>query len=298
MFPRLSLLALALLAQPRASAPPGPEPSASRCEATRSWLRDRLARHQACQADLDCVPWEPALMACQGWVSRTARPEEPLSLELESACAGLPARDGPCPPAVGACLAGRCAGRPPRRSGDCAAARRALAARVAEMDACEENADCTAPLLPGADEPVAAARAWPDLAAAELREVEEACAAPVADPVTAAERVPRDAFPVCQRRRCRLLADTPSAARWRKPALASAACVSSALRELPGLAGVTVRFTVGKSGRAFDVQVEPPKTPEEVQRVVRAAITGCRWRPGATASENPARIELVLPLGR
>ncbi|HET9597286.1 MAG TPA: hypothetical protein VFP65_16980, partial [Anaeromyxobacteraceae bacterium] len=182
---------------------------------------------------------------------------------------------------------------------DCAAALRSLAARVPERaPGCEENAECVALSLPGAPAPLAAARAWPDLAAAELREVEEACPGPSPDTSAAGEAVPLTQFPACLRGRCRLAADTPSAARWRKPALASPSCLHGALATAAAAlrAEVVVRFTVGKSGRAFGVAFDPPDAPAEAVSALREGVLGCRWRPGATASEDPARVQVKLPV--
>ena len=297
----VAALALLLCALPasaqrplRREAPAGPS-----CAVARAEARDRIATEAAsCERDLDCVAWEPELGGCDLWVHRERRPGDDASRALEEACAG-PASAETCPPAVGACVRGRCAGRTPRRSGDCAAALRALATRVAEhAPGCEENADCVALSLPGAPAPSAAARAWPDLAAAELREVEEACPGPSPDAAAAGEVIPLTQFPACLRGRCRLAADTPSAARWRKPALASPTCLHSPLAAAAAAlrSDLVVRFTVGKTGRAFGVSFEPAGAPGEAQAVLREGILACRWRPGATASEDPARVQVRLPV--
>ncbi len=298
--PRASRLAAVLAlaaATPSAAAVDAFEPD---CDGKRAQVRSRLAaEHQACRSDLDCVPWEPELMGCSGWISRATRPGEALALDLERACAGVPSSSTACPAAVGACVRGRCAPSPvaaPRR-GECEAARRALVTRVSDTGlSCEDNEDCAAPILPGESRPIAAARAWPDLAARELRAVEVACALPAADPVSAGEVVPVTSFPACAHGRCRLLTDTPSAARWRRPALESPVCMHSATQAVAGRGPVTVHFTVGKTGRAFAIRFDPPTAPDDVQRALRDAIAGCRFRPGATAAEDPARIEVVLPL--
>jgi hypothetical protein len=297
----VAALALAAAAFPtpaqrplRRDAPAGPS-----CAAARAEVRDRIAAESAsCERDLDCVPWEPELGGCELWVHRERRPGDDASQALEEACAG-PAAADTCPPAVGACVRGRCAGRAPRRSGDCAAALRALAARVAERaPGCEENAECVALALPGSPAPAPAARAWPDLAAPELRDVEEACPGPSPDTAAAGEVVPLTQFPACLRGHCRLAADTPSAARWRKPALASPTCLHAALATAAAAlrSEVVARFTVGKTGRAFGVSFEPPGAPAEAQAALREGVLGCRWRPGATASQDPARVQVRLPV--
>jgi hypothetical protein len=287
------------LAAPVLAAPIGPLGDAARCEARQREVRAQLAaEHQACKADLDCVPWETDLMSCSGWVSRRSRPLEALSLELESVCGGALGAAAACPPLVGACVRGRCTSRPARRSGDCATWRRALASRVADTAlACDDNEDCAAPMLPGEADPIAAARNWPDLAAAELREAEEVCGLPAEDRFAAGERVPITAFPVCQRGRCRLVADTPSASRWRRPALTSANCIETGLASLKQRAApVTARFTVGRSGRAYAIEVDPPTAPADVRRAVTEVLASCQWRPGASQAEDPARIRVVLTL--
>jgi hypothetical protein len=114
----LLLLLAGLLTAACAASPPKPAAAPSpaqplaapleRCAGARASARQALAAAQACTTDLDCAPYLPGLLGCDGLRSRAAPEPAWLFDALVAACTGVPSRRLACADAAPACRAGRC----------------------------------------------------------------------------------------------------------------------------------------------------------------------------------------------
>jgi len=97
--------------------------------------------------------------------------------------------------------------------------------------------------------------------------------------------------------------DAPAYARdgFRRPEPVTPGCVQNSIRIPRDLAthlppSLTLRFAVGRDGRADLVQVLGAIPDPRVTEALRSAVTGCRFTPGSDEGGRPTRLWVVMPL--
>jgi hypothetical protein len=293
--PVLAFAVLALLGMVAGCSHAGSRPTLPQREAACApvWqkVHAELDASSACTADWECRAVRPEYLGCDAWANLDYRLSEGRLVELENACAPVSlARK--CDEQVGACMAGRCAGRPPIRDpAACVRAKSQLEQRLALPTVCHADAECAVVIVNG-PRGIGPAE-WKTVLAREVAAISDSCEA------TDVNR-PLDGGPIpsCRDHVCVARAPDGGATPWTKPRAVAPGCVARSVR-LPldkrvQLDTVIASFLVSKRGVPYAFAFQGTDDTA-VWFALADAISSCAFEPGKNGAEA-VEIRLVLPI--